>query len=104
MIDIEEAKKKFLTPSEFKIAICSVDEIKEMVLTIEQQKNELENMNLELFEARKTIRELKNKNRYHKYMQLEQENLAMAEEIQKYKEILGGKSCGCSVQCHKAAE
>lgn len=81
MINIEEAKKKYLMPSDLKIAICNVDDIKDMITTIESLQQQLE-------KAEGTIRELKKKTRYQKYMQLEQENLAMAREIETYKEII----------------
>jgi hypothetical protein len=81
MIIIEEIKKKYLIPSEIKIAICNADEIKELVLLLDQQQKQLEEAYKELHIANDMIRDLKAKNRYQKYMQLEEHNLDLDKKL-----------------------
>jgi hypothetical protein len=81
LIIIEEVKKKYLIPTEQKIAICNAEEIKGMVVLLEQQQQQLEEVYKELHIANDMIRELKKKNRYQKYMQLEAQNLEFDKKL-----------------------
>jgi hypothetical protein len=81
MIVIEEIKKKYLIPSELKIAICNAEEIKDMVILLEQQQKQLEEAYKELHIANDMIRDLKVKNRYQKYMQMEEHNLDLDKKL-----------------------
>jgi hypothetical protein len=81
MIVIEEIKKKYLISSELKIAICNAEEIKDMVILLEQQQKQLEEAYKELKIANDMIRDLKTKNRYQKYMQLEEKNLKFDKKL-----------------------
>lgn len=80
MIIIEEVKKKYFIPSELKIAICNADEIKELIILIEQQQTQLEEAYKELHIANDMIRELKALRRVKKLYELEQNNLEFAQE------------------------
>jgi hypothetical protein len=80
LINIEEIKKKYLIPSEIKIAICNADEIKEMVLLLDQQQQQLAEAYKELQIANDMIRELKTLKRVKKVYELEQNNLEFAQE------------------------
>jgi hypothetical protein len=81
MIIIEEIKKKYLIPSELKIAICNAEEIKDMVILLEQQQQQLKEAYKELHIANDMIRDLKAKNRYQKYLQLEEHNLDLDKKL-----------------------
>lgn len=81
MINIEEAKKKYFMPSDLKIAITSVYEIKEMIITIETLQQQLEEANKRLEEAKKTIRDLKNHKRVQKCYELEKQNLELTLKV-----------------------
>jgi hypothetical protein len=80
LIIIEEIKKKYLIPSELKIAVCNADEIKDMVILLEQQQKQLEEAYKELAIANEKIRELKTLKRVKKLYELEQNNLEFAQE------------------------
>jgi hypothetical protein len=81
LIVIEEIKKKYLIPSELKIATCNAEEIKDMVILLEQQQTQLAEAYKELHIANDMIRQLKEKNRYKKYLQLEEQNLEFDKKL-----------------------
>jgi hypothetical protein len=81
LINVEEAKKKFLLSSGYQIAITSVHEIKEMINTIEEQQTQLEEANKEIAIANEKIRELKNMRLVKKNMQLEEQNLELDKKL-----------------------
>lgn len=81
MIILEEVKKKYLITSDIKIAVCNAEEIKEIILLAESQQVLLEEAYKELHIANDMIRQLKEKNRYQKYMQLEKQNLEFDKKL-----------------------
>jgi hypothetical protein len=92
LIIIEEIKKKYFIQSKSDIAVGKAEEIKELILFAESQQKQIEEAYKELHIANDMIRDLKEKNRYQKYMQLEEHNLDLDKKLhaanQKIEELI----------------
>lgn len=56
--DFQTIKNKYFTESDSKIAIANVDEIKSLILTVEDQAETIEAYNRELLKAKEIIKQL----------------------------------------------